>query len=134
MALLFSHEFMSSQEDDAMDSLGVKRFISLPKELKGTWANIPPNAESSEFNKLLKSIMVWLSKTLDRGDFVLVQGDFGATVFMVQFCWNERFIPVYATTERHVLEKKVEDKVELVHTFQHVRYRRYPRFRSSDVV
>ena len=124
MFLCFNHELTREQIQDAKRNLNIDEFIHLPSRLKKLWQNIPPDL--LDISSYLKPIIDWLKTKTREGDFILVQGDFGATYLIVQFAFKEGLIPVYATTKREVIEKKMPDgKVEMIHQFRHVIFRRY---------
>ena len=124
MFLCFNHELTREQIQDAKRNLNIDEFIHLPSRLKKLWQNIPPDL--LDISSYLKPIIDWLKTTTREGDLILVQGDFGATYLIVQFAFKEGLIPVYATTKREVIEKKMPDgKVEMIHQFRHVIFRRY---------
>jgi len=123
MILLFSHTLTLEQKEDAKTYLKVDEFISLPEELQKLWSNIPP--ELDNLDEYLKPISNYLKNNLKKGDYVLVQGDFGATCKMVSFIKNLKSIPVYATTKRNAIERKVDGKVIKTAIFEHVRFRRF---------
>ena len=124
MFLCFNHELTREQIQDAKRNLNIDEFIHLPSSLKKLWQDIPPDL--LDISSYLKPIIDWLKTTTREGDLILVQGDFGATYLIVQFAFKEGLIPVYATTKREVIEKKMPDgKVEMIHQFRHVIFRRY---------
>ncbi|HAY20616.1 MAG TPA: hypothetical protein DCY27_00280, partial [Desulfobacterales bacterium] len=85
---------------------------------------IPPDL--LELTGYLKPICSWLVGQATPGDYVLIQGDFGATYLMVRFALEHGLIPVYATTSRQALEEHLPDgTVKLLHYFQHQMFRRY---------
>jgi len=122
MFLLFSHKLTEEQEKDAKKSFGVDEFIYLPQNLQEIWSNIPPEIE--DIKPLLEDIKQFLRDNAKTGDIVLIQGDFGAVVEMVEFV---RFwlLPVYATTKRVVKEIEKDGKIVKVSEFKHVRFRKY---------
>lgn len=123
MLLLFSHHLTNEQEKDARENLGVGEFISLPPELQQKWSNIPPELES--LREYLKDIFEWIDKVAGKGDFVLVEGEFGATYSVVSYCIDKDLIPIYSTTERKVIEEAANDGVKTQRVFKHVRFRQY---------
>jgi len=122
MFLLFSHKLTEEQEKDAKKSFGVDEFIYLPQNLQEIWSNIPPEIE--DIKPLLEDIKQFLRDNAKTGDIVLIQGDFGAVVEIVEFV---RFwlLPVYATTKRVVKEIEKDGKIVKVSEFKHVRFRKY---------
>jgi len=60
-----------------------------------------------------------------KGDLLLVQGDFGATVCMISFAKKLGIVPIYATTCRKVEERVEGDRIITLRHFEHVRFRRY---------
>jgi len=122
MFLLFSHKLTDEQIEDAKKSFGVDEFIYLPQNLQEIWSNIPPEVE--DIKPLLEDIKQFLKENAKTGDIVLIQGDFGAVVEMVEFI---RFwlLPVYATTKRISKEIEKDGKIVKVSEFRHVRFRKY---------
>jgi len=124
--LLFNHQFTSDQEADARASLGVERIKSLPEDLQRIWSDIPPDVE--EIVPDLDPIREWLSTKSHPGDYVLIQGDFGATYLMVRFAFEKNLIPIYSTSYREALEEHQPDgSIVLTHHFRHRRFRQYGR-------
>jgi len=123
MFLLFSHSLTNEQIDDANKKLQVYDFISLPENLQKLWSNIPPELES--LDEHLSSLKNYIRLAAKKGDYVLIQGDFGAVYEMVNFAKSLDLIPIYATTKREVVEEKQGDKVVKKSIFKHIRFRKY---------
>ena len=124
--LIFNHQFSAVQDHDAQTTLGVDRVIPLPAEFQGLWGNIPP--DMGDISEYLEPIRRWLDREGRQGDYVLIQGDFGACYLMVGYSFERGLIPVYSTTERVVHEELGPNgSVKLTHQFQHRIFRRYGR-------
>ena len=123
MFLLFSHKLTPEQEEDAIKSLGVREFIDLPLDLQNLWSHVPPEIEVLE--DYLKPIFDYLKVNIKEGDYVLVQGDFGATCIVVNLVKNLNAIAIYATTKRNSVEKVIDGKVVKTSVFKHIKFRRY---------
>lgn len=124
--LLFNHTLTAPQEADAMVSLGVTRIVSTPPDIREVWSKVPP--ELPEVSQHLRPVFAWLRAEAEEGDFILVQGDFGAVYLIVDFALASGFIPVYSTTEREAVEEHLPDgSVRLTHRFRHCRFREYGR-------
>lgn len=122
--LLFNHRLTAQQILDAKRSLEVSEFHYPPGDLQGRWSRIP--AEEPAIESFLSPFKEWLNGSACTGDFLLIQGDFGATYLMVQFAMQRRFIPIYSTTKRYAQEETLPDgSIRLVHHFTHMRFRRY---------
>ena len=99
-------------------------FIALPEELQARWSNVPPDLDS--LKESLRPLLEWLDATAQAGDYVLVQGDVGAVYAVVRFALTRGLTPVYATTERQVVEQSLPDGTVRKHSrFHHVRFRMY---------
>ncbi|MEA1918339.1 MAG: CRISPR-associated protein Csx20 [Campylobacterota bacterium] len=122
MFILLSHQMTPVQYEDAKESLHVKNFTELSKEI---WSQIP--CDCIDISEYLVTIKHNILKSSKAGDILLVQGDFGATVAMVQFAHKNDLIPVYATTKRIAKDRVDGDKVVTVRTFEHVRFREYTK-------
>ncbi|MFH0727046.1 MAG: CRISPR-associated protein Csx20 [Pseudomonadota bacterium] len=121
---LFSHTPTEVQLADARKTLGVDHFVTPPPEIGRLWRQVPPDLDT--IDDYLTPVKHWLAGRARKGDFVLIQGDFGATYRMVRFALEGGFIPIYSTTERRAVEQHEPDgRVRLSHTFYHCRFRRY---------
>ena len=124
MLLLFSHELTVDQREDADVSLGINEFVHLPMGLQELWRNIPPMKPL--LSDYLEPFRGWVKENSDLGDYMLIQGDFGAAYSMVNFAFSAGLIPVYATTERESAETQTPDGgVKLERIFKHRMFRRY---------
>ena len=122
--LIFNHKITSHQQKDAETALGIGAIRELPFELKELWSNIPPLL--TEVKDYLEPIKTWLARQAVRGDYALIQGDFGACYIMVNFAFEIGLIPIYSTTGREVIEAHQPDgSVQLTHNFKHKIFRRY---------
>ena len=81
--LIFNHEITGVQEKDALSSLGVDVIEDLPGDLKALWRQVPPALP--RIRGYLRPVMEWLGARAEKGDYVLIQGDFGACFIMVNF-------------------------------------------------
>ena len=122
--LIFNHQFTPGQEAEARTSLGVEKITSLPKELQERWRDIPPSLPAIQ--EYLEPFRAWLAAQAGDGDYVLIQGDFGACYLMVLFALERKLIPVYSTTLREAEEEVQPDgSVKLIHHFRHQMFRKY---------
>ena len=123
MFLLFSHKLTPKQIDDAKKNLNIDEFIPLPNTLQQLWSNIPPEIDT--LKKQLKPIKKFLKKSAKKGDYILIQGDFGAVYNMVNFAKKLNTVALYATTKREFSEKVVDGKVIKTSIFSHILFREY---------
>jgi hypothetical protein len=122
--LIFNHHFTARQEADARATLGIAQIVRLPEELGQLWGNIPP--ELTALADHLEPLQAWLLANAKKGDYVLIQGDFGACCLMVEFARRHGFVPIYATTRREAAEEVQPDgSIQLTHRFEHQMFRRY---------
>jgi len=122
MILFFSHELTSEQKEDAIVNLKVNNFIKLPFTLQEKWSNVPAELEDlEEYSLPFKDFL----RRYNKGDYVLIQGDFGLTCKMVNFAKSLGLIPIYATTKRESVEEKKGDEVIKISKFRHIMFRKY---------
>ncbi len=103
--------------------MGAKN-INLPLELQSIWSQVPTDKDLI-FNDYLEDIKKFLMDNLNSGDFVLVQGDFGATYHMVDFCKLNGFIPLYSVNKRIAKEFIENGIVKKYSEFKHEFFREY---------
>jgi len=122
--LIFNHRITPLQERDARRTLEVEEIVDLPEGLKPVWNQIPPDLPT--IGEYLEPIKIWLREHASTGDYVLIQGDFGACYILVEYAFSLGLTPVYSTTVREVIEEHESDgSVKLTHNFQHRIFRRY---------
>jgi len=126
MLLLFSHELTKEQKEDASTTLNIDEFVLMAPDLQKLWKDIPPTLPS--LSNYLEPFRKWIKENASYGDFALIQGDFGAVYSMVTFAFSAGLIPVYATTEREVVVKQMQDNtVKSERIFRHKIFRRYEK-------
>ncbi len=122
--LLFNHRLTETQARQAERELGVQHITHPPERISRLWSNVPPEPET--IRGYLQPVFDWIDTTVGAGDFLLIQGDFGACHLVLAHISGSGIIPVYATTERRAIERRLaDDTVQLTHTFRHVRFRIY---------
>jgi hypothetical protein len=121
--ILLNHKLNESQRQNAIKN-GIENFIVLPPDLQEIWQGIPPMQE--KLVPVLAPVRQWISEKASPGDFVLVQGDFGATYLMVNFAFEKGLVPVYATTKRNAVERHLDDgTIKMEHIFSFCMFRKY---------
>lgn len=123
MFILFNHSLTEAQRGDAEKNLGVTSFIVPPPELSDIWSQLPPDAPA--LTPVLAPFFRWLEREARAGDYLLVQGDFGATFLLAQKAFSLGLIPLYSTTRREAAEEHLGDEIHISHHFRHVRFRKY---------
>lgn len=121
--LYFSHKLTQEQIVDAKKSLEIEEFIYLPENLQKLWSNVPP--ELKYLNSYIAPLKDFLKQYANKGDYVLVQGDFGVSCQIINFAKSLELVPIYSTTKRNVTEKLVNGKVVKVSQYQHIIFRNY---------
>lgn len=124
MLVLLNHTLTEQQIADAERSLGISAVELPPADIAAIWSSIDPVGELPM--AMIGDVCVWLSSVGEIGDYVLVQGDFGATYYIVSWCFLNGFIPVYSTTKRVSEETILEDGSKyLKHIVKHINFRVY---------
>lgn len=121
--LLFNHALTQEQVSDAKDSLGCNEIVSLPQEFQTLWGLVPPDVVS--LYAYLIPIKEYIKANVQKDDYILIQGDFGATYIMVNFVKRFGVKPIYATTSRDVVEVKEGASIIKKSIFKHERFREY---------
>lgn len=119
--LLFNHVLSKDQIREAEEVLKIKDIYTLPPRLNALWSDVNPRGELDRSH--LAPIERWLTEKAQEGDYVLVQGECGATFYMVDLCFKRGFVPIYATSDLHH-----DEHVMRGGHFRHVGFRRYRRY------
>ena len=110
--LFFNHEITPRQLARARLELGVAEVAQPPAELSRRWANVPPDEE--RLLPWMRPVFAWLDEQAAPGDFVLVQGEFGACYLLVRHALDRGLVPVYSTTERHARERDGQHQFDVM--------------------
>lgn len=124
--VLMSHDMSEIQKNDAYENLKITKIIEAPPHIKKIWGNIDPISDLNTTK--LDEVVSWIKENSNKQDYVLVQGEFGATFYIVDYCFKNNLIPVYATSIRRVEETRQGEKVITNRVFVHEGYRRYIRY------
>lgn len=128
LIVLMSHNMTENQKEDAYKTLKVKDILESNQDIKNIWSNIEP--KSSLDLSRLDLVIDWIKKNSRKGDYILVQGEFGATFYIVDYCFKSNLIPIYATSKRQVIEESQGDKIITNRTFKHEGFRKYIRYEN----
>lgn len=128
LLVILSHDLTDKQIEEAKGRLKVDRIKTMPDELKDIWQNINPIGELPL--DVLNRIINWIEKESEINDYVLVQGDFGSSFYIVDFCFKAGRIPIYSTSNRRVKEIKEGEKILTKRIFKHETFRRYVRYQG----
>jgi hypothetical protein len=122
--LIFNHQITPQQTEDARRSLNIREIIQMPDDIKAIWGNVPPHL--SQIRAYLDPVKTWLASQAEKGDYALIQGDFGACYLMANFAFEKDLIPVYSTTRREAADEyQADGSVKMVHQFKHQIFRKY---------
>jgi len=123
--VIFNHNMLTFEQQESIKQLGCQNVIYLPDKFNSVWKNINPATDKIES---LKEIKDFTLKNTNLYDYVLIQGEFGATYIMVNFCFENSRIPIYATSKRESIEERLADgSVIKKSVFKFVRFREYER-------
>lgn len=126
MLVLLSHQLTGDQIQSIYNDLMLDDIIYLPEELKNLWSNIDPNIVS--ISELLIPFKNWIDITATQGDYIVIQGDMGATYNMINYAFDKKLIPCYTTTKRVTIDEQgINGTVNLTKQFKHVRFRVYEK-------
>jgi hypothetical protein len=126
MHILFSHHLTKEQKDEVVLNFHVEKFIPLPQKLQLIWSNIP--ASETNISKYIRTFTDYLTDNSKSGDLVLIQGDYGLTYAIVDWCLKNQRLPLYSTTQRSSEEYQEQNGVVKKESlFKHVIYRRYTK-------
>ena len=122
--VLTNHYVMQEQREDLFLNWNVSQIFELPADLKKAWAEIPPDAESVEC--FAAPVIAWLAENAAPADIVWVQGEWGVTALVLNWCRANGFCAIYSTTGRSAQEVRMAEGIRLTHLFRHVRFRKFP--------
>ena len=122
--IVMNHVLSDEQIADLRENWGATEILYLPKHLKDLISQIPPDL--GELKTYIKPLLDYINEILKPGDLLIIAGEPGATFLIVNYALSKKYIPIYATTRREIIEEKLDNgKVHITRTFKHVRFRKY---------
>jgi len=123
---IMNHPLSLEQKNYLRDNFNIENYLFLPEKLQNYLKNIPADRDLDL--EILKEITFFIKSNLQRDDYIIIQGEFGITFYLVDFSLDSGFTPIYATSSRVYEEKINEDgTVERKHIFKFIKFRKYRR-------
>ncbi|MCR4938720.1 MAG: hypothetical protein K5930_01265 [Treponemataceae bacterium] len=119
---LLNHELTENQEKELSSKYNCTKIIYPAEELKAAWSQIP--AVDRIDRNVIRSVTDWLDGA-EKGDVLIIQGEFGSTFMIVDYALRKELIPLHAVTKRVATEKRDGEKVQRQYIFEHVCFRPY---------
>lgn len=117
--IFFSHHLLKEQKEELKKDFFCEEIVFLPENLQNLWSNI--DEEGDCFN-LFKE---FLEKNSKKGDYVLIQGEWGVTYKMVNYSKDKELIPIYSFSKRKVNEEIKNGIVIKTSYFKHIKFKKY---------
>lgn len=117
--ILFSHKLTEVQEVEIKEKLGCEKINYLPEQLQELWSNVDINIDNENIFKN------YLKDNGNKNDYVLIQGEWGLTYKIIEFCKKNSFIPIYSYSKRKVLEEKQDENIKKTSFFKHIKFMKY---------
>lgn len=117
--VFFSHTLLKEQILELKNRFQCVEIVYLPKKLQKLWSNIDIDEDYSIlfFN--------YLEKNAKKDDYVLIQGEWGITYKMINFCKIKKFIPIYSFSKRMSYEELNEGIIVKTSYFKHIKFKLY---------
>ena len=120
--LLFSHQLTDNQAKELMEDFGVKKIVSLTRELQEMLSNV---SIKENYMENLEKIKKYIENNFNKDDVMLIQGNWGYTYNLVKWSIDNDLLPVYSYTERNVEEIKDGENVKKISYFKHIKFIEY---------
>ncbi|MBC8587630.1 hypothetical protein H8707_05175 [Tissierellaceae bacterium BX21] len=79
----------------------------MPLELQKIWSSIL--SDLIDISSFINEVMEWIINVADKDDYILVQGDHGATYRVINLCKEIGLITIYSITRKGAKEIKDRD-------------------------
>ena len=102
--IIITNENLQDEEKNMIiDKYKIRKIKMLSDVIQKKWEEIGINNDISQ--KKLDEMKVMIKRNIEKGDYILIQGDLGATFDIVSWAKEEGFIPIYSFINK---EKNVE--------------------------
>ncbi|MBZ4683973.1 MAG: hypothetical protein PWP46_1697 [Fusobacteriaceae bacterium] len=123
--LLFSHTLTENQINELKRDFNINKIFYLPKDIQNIWSNV--DYVKYDFSNL-KPIKNFIKENSKEKDYILIQGEYGYTYHMVNWAFENKFIPIYATTQRktiEIIDENNPNNIKKISHFEHISFRKY---------
>lgn len=124
-AILLNHRLTDYQKKELRQIWSVTELVFPTANIAGLWKSVPPVGDISI--PLSETLIKWLQNVTVPYDYIVIQGDYGMVCLLVQWCFCNQRIPLYATSQRKAVEAKENGKIVTRRIFDHVNFRRYSK-------
>lgn len=119
ICLLFSHILLEDQILELKNTFLCDEIIYLPRKLQELWSNVEDEKDCSQL------FFEFLKRNLKENDYVLIQGEWGLTYKMINFCKKNKFIPIYSFSKRVAHEEIKNGVIQKTSYFKHIKFKEY---------
>lgn len=124
--ILLNHSLTDRQTAELHKTYGDDAVLEYPSaEIKAFWSQVPtePTLPQNEIDRIVQ----WLSHAKP-DDVLIIQGEYGATFYLVSLALKRKMKALYAVTKRVNTETREGEKVLRSYVFEHVCFREYKLF------
>lgn len=101
--IITNEKLQDEEKNKIIDKYKIKKIKLLPEGTQKKWNEIDTNMDISHKN--LNDMKTMIEKNIGEGDYILIQGEPGATFKIVSWAKEEGFVPIYSFINK---EKNVE--------------------------
>ena len=122
--VLISHQLLPEQKQELQNRFGnnsngtttIIELRYLPENLQQIWSNV---LYDDKYYTNLNEIIDYVFSILNKGDYVIVQGNWGYTYKLIEEAKKHNIIPLYAFSVRDSSEEIINGEVVKTTTFRH---------------
>lgn len=126
---LLNHQLTTEQHNNIISFFNSEAVItSPPAVVSDYWCNVNPNGSLSDTG--ISTVFDWL-KTISKDSAIIVQGEYGATYMVVDWCIKNGIAVYYITTNRNADEQTNTDgSSTITRIFRHAGLRKYEPYEA----
>src|SRR5690606_17119635 len=124
--IIMNHKPSQEQIKGLEEQFGIKEVLELPGNLRPIWAQIPAEGETFPEDHVAP-ILSWISKNAAVSDYIWIQGEPAACVFLRNYCARRKLNAILATSRRESIDvANADGSITKKSVFRHVTFRYYP--------
>ena len=123
---LLNHKLTKVQLFELENTFGISEVVYPNYAIQGAWADIPTTPTLTKDN--LKPFVEWMLKNAQRDDIVILQGEFGASFYLIECAFENDLIPIHSVTKRIAKEGSHDETIVRTYVFTHICFRKYIKY------
>ena len=119
--IVFSHTLTKEQEKELNNKYFITEIVFLPDKFQKLWSSVDNNNYYDNYYKIER----YLESIISINDYILIQGEWGYTLSLINWSIKKKLIPIYSFSERKSKDTISGEQITKISYFEHIEFKEY---------